>query len=195
MGFGRAAVLIGHPVGRDHGAVEQSEGMARFALGQHRPAPRPVREQGRAIRDRPRRVPYAGPAAQSSCGSRSMPQPANRLAIAAAIGLTATLCLWAPSAAQADPALECTVEGKPGIRIAERCIARDTTRLDLSYTRLSDLSPLAGLTGLETLDISLTQVSDLSQLAGVPGLDLLTTPDGTLYVVKEIEQAIAEWTP
>jgi hypothetical protein len=29
----------------------------------------------------------------------------------------------------------------------------------------------------------------------VPGLDLLTTPDGTLYVVKEIEQAIAEWTP
>jgi hypothetical protein len=28
MGFGRAAVLIGHPVGRDHGAVEQSEGMA-----------------------------------------------------------------------------------------------------------------------------------------------------------------------
>jgi Leucine-rich repeat (LRR) protein len=146
-----------------------------------------------------------------------MPQPANRLATTAAIVLAAATGLGAPGAARADPALECTVEGKPGIRIVDRCIARDTTRLDLSYTRLSDLSPLAEMTELESLHVSFTEVSDLSPLAGlerlrglslyktpvsdlsplagVPGLDLLTTPDGTPYVFNEIEQAVADWTP
>ncbi|MFN7883233.1 MAG: leucine-rich repeat domain-containing protein [bacterium] len=34
--------------------------------------------------------------------------------------------------------------------------------LDLSDTDISDLSPLAGLTGLHTLDLSDTEVSDAS---------------------------------
>jgi hypothetical protein len=44
------------------------------------------------------------------------------------------------------------------------------TTLDLSNTKVSDLSPLAGLTKLSTLNLSNTQVSDLSPLAGLTEL-------------------------
>lgn len=45
--------------------------------------------------------------------------------------------------------------------------------LGLSGTKVSDLSPLAGLTGLQALNVSHTQVSDLSPLARLTGLQAL----------------------
>ncbi|HEX4609648.1 MAG TPA: leucine-rich repeat domain-containing protein, partial [Urbifossiella sp.] len=39
--------------------------------------------------------------------------------------------------------------------------------LNLGGTRVTDMSPLAGLTGLQTLDLSSTKVSDVSPLAGL----------------------------
>ena len=45
--------------------------------------------------------------------------------------------------------------------------------LYLSDTNISDLSPLAGLTGLQSLYLSRTEVSDLSPLAGLKGLHVL----------------------
>jgi Leucine-rich repeat (LRR) protein len=45
--------------------------------------------------------------------------------------------------------------------------------LDLSFTKVSDLAPLAGLTGLHTLYLSFTKVSDLAPLAGLTGLHTL----------------------
>jgi len=45
--------------------------------------------------------------------------------------------------------------------------------LDLSDTDVSDLSPLARLTGLRTLGLYGTKVSDLSPLAGLTGLQSL----------------------
>jgi len=45
--------------------------------------------------------------------------------------------------------------------------------LDLSFTDISDLSPLAGLKGLHTLGLSRTKVSDLAPLAGLTGLQSL----------------------
>ena len=47
------------------------------------------------------------------------------------------------------------------------------TDLDLSKTNISDLSPLAGMSGLTTLDLWGTRVSDLSPLAGLSGLTSL----------------------
>ena len=44
------------------------------------------------------------------------------------------------------------------------------TELNLSVTDLTDLTPLAGLSGLQSLDLSSTQVSDLTPLAGLSGL-------------------------
>ncbi len=49
----------------------------------------------------------------------------------------------------------------------------NVTELDLSNTELTDVSPLAGLTGLQTLWLHNTQVSDLSPLAGLSGLQTL----------------------
>jgi Leucine-rich repeat (LRR) protein len=43
-------------------------------------------------------------------------------------------------------------------------------RLDLSENHLSDLAPLAGLTGLRWLDVSRNRVSNLAPLAGLTGL-------------------------
>ena len=45
--------------------------------------------------------------------------------------------------------------------------------LDLRGTGVSDISPLAGLTGLESLDLRGTGVSDISPLAGLTGLESL----------------------
>jgi Leucine-rich repeat (LRR) protein len=45
--------------------------------------------------------------------------------------------------------------------------------LDLSGTDISDLAPLAGLTGLHVLYLSGTKVSDLAPLAGLTGLQSL----------------------
>ena len=45
--------------------------------------------------------------------------------------------------------------------------------LDCSYTRVSDLGPLAGLSALQSLDCSYTQVSDLGPLAGLSALQWL----------------------
>ena len=52
-------------------------------------------------------------------------------------------------------------------------IAERVTELDLSYSQISDLSPIAGLTGLKTLYLFGTQVSDLSPIAGFTGLKTL----------------------
>jgi hypothetical protein len=45
--------------------------------------------------------------------------------------------------------------------------------LDLFRTQVSDLTPLAGLTGLQTLNLWDTRVSDLTPLAGLTGLQTL----------------------
>jgi len=45
--------------------------------------------------------------------------------------------------------------------------------LDLLGTQVSDLSPVAGLTGLDILDLEFTQVSDLSPLSGMTSLTWL----------------------
>lgn len=47
-------------------------------------------------------------------------------------------------------------------------------RLDLSETRISDLSPISGLTELKMLLLSLTNVRDLTPLAGLIALERLT---------------------
>jgi uncharacterized protein YjbI with pentapeptide repeats len=51
-------------------------------------------------------------------------------------------------------------------------------KLDFSDEPLTDLSPLAGLSGLQRLDLWGTRVSDLSALAGLSGLQSLDL-DGT----------------
>ncbi len=54
-----------------------------------------------------------------------------------------------------------------------------TTEVRCKYTEVTDLSPLAGLTGLTTLKLGNTPVTDLSPLAGLTGLwwlDLSGTP-------------------
>ena len=49
--------------------------------------------------------------------------------------------------------------------------------LYLSYTQVSDLSPIAGLTGLRHLEFVHTQVSDLTPLAGMVALESLNCGD------------------
>ncbi|MBH1974139.1 MAG: leucine-rich repeat domain-containing protein, partial [Rhodobacteraceae bacterium] len=49
--------------------------------------------------------------------------------------------------------------------------------LTLSYTAISDLSPIAGLKHIETLDLSTTRVSDLSPLAALENLETLNLSD------------------
>jgi hypothetical protein len=49
----------------------------------------------------------------------------------------------------------------------------DLSSLDLADTRITDLRPLAGLTGLQSLDLGDTQVTDLTPLAGLTGLQSL----------------------
>jgi Leucine-rich repeat (LRR) protein len=44
----------------------------------------------------------------------------------------------------------------------------------LDYTRVSDLAPLRGLTGLQRLRLNNTQVSDLAPLRGLTGLQFLS---------------------
>jgi len=51
---------------------------------------------------------------------------------------------------------------------------RQPTRLNLGQTAVSDLSPLAGLTGLQELSLNQTAVSDASPLAGLTGLQTLS---------------------
>ncbi len=48
------------------------------------------------------------------------------------------------------------------------------TDLDLSYTQVSDIAPLRGMTGLQTLDLAGTQSSDITPLRGMTGLQLLS---------------------
>ena len=42
-----------------------------------------------------------------------------------------------------------------------------TTEIDLSYSRYTDLAPLAGLTALQTLGLDRCQATDLAPLAGL----------------------------
>lgn len=76
--------------------------------------------------------------------------------------------------------IECDADGKTGIVIPElvRCIATDVTALDLSKTRLSELTPLSRLTNLRKLDVDSTEISDLSPLSQLTGLNWLDI-DGT----------------
>ena len=53
-------------------------------------------------------------------------------------------------------------------------LSKGATSLDLSDTAVTDLSPLAGLTGLRSLNLNRTQVTSLSPLAGLTGLHWLT---------------------
>ena len=49
----------------------------------------------------------------------------------------------------------------------------NATGLNISWTQVSDLSPLKDLTNLQVLDVSSTQVSDLSPLKGLVNLQVL----------------------
>ena len=54
-----------------------------------------------------------------------------------------------------------------------KALSRRATLLNLPNTTISDLSPLAGLTGLRSLNLGSTPVIDLSPLAGLTGLRAL----------------------
>ncbi|MFO0625538.1 MAG: hypothetical protein U0325_07955 [Polyangiales bacterium] len=56
------------------------------------------------------------------------------------------------------------------------------TELDLRYTKLTDLTPLAALVGLHTLGLACTEVSDLGPLAGLTGLRSLS-----LFACKAVD--------
>ena len=60
------------------------------------------------------------------------------------------------------------------------------TSLYLSDTAVSDVSPLAGLTGLTTLDLSDTAVRDVSPLAGLTGLTTLDLSDTAVSDVSPL---------
>lgn len=49
--------------------------------------------------------------------------------------------------------------------------------LDLSGTAVTNLAPLAGLSGLQRLDITGTPVRDTSPVAGIPGLRIVRGQD------------------
>jgi internalin A len=65
---------------------------------------------------------------------------------------------------------------EPNLSEAERRIeeARRTGGLDLSSTGVTDLSPLSGLAGLQSLSLRRTGVTDLSPLSGLAGLQSLS---------------------
>ena len=56
----------------------------------------------------------------------------------------------------------------------EAPVGAQTQRLDLSSRNLTDLSALAGLTGLRELDLSGNRIADLSPLAGLTALEQLS---------------------
>ena len=64
---------------------------------------------------------------------------------------------------------------------------RRLQHLFLNDTRVTDLTPLAGLKELEVLLISNTQVSDLSPLAGLKNLRTLQL-HGTLASDEQVQQ-------
>ena len=49
----------------------------------------------------------------------------------------------------------------------------DVVRVNLREVKVSDVSPLAGLTRLDYVDLGHTQVSDLTPLAGLKSLRML----------------------
>ena len=52
-------------------------------------------------------------------------------------------------------------------------LSEDGKTLDLSGTKVTDLTPLAGLAKLEALDLRGTKVTDLTPLAGLTNLIML----------------------
>ncbi len=55
---------------------------------------------------------------------------------------------------------------------------QNMTELYLGHAPVSDLSPLAGLSGLTVLALEFTQVNDLSPLAGLSGLRKIVLSKG-----------------
>ena len=61
-----------------------------------------------------------------------------------------------------------------------------TERLDLSSRNLTDVSALAGLTGVVELDLSNNRIADLSPLAGLTGLQVLDLRDNQITDVSPL---------
>ena len=61
-----------------------------------------------------------------------------------------------------------------------------TERLDLSSRNLTDVSALAGLTGVVELDLSNNRIADLSPLAGLTGLQVLDLRDNQIMDVSPL---------
>ena len=55
--------------------------------------------------------------------------------------------------------------------------AKKTLNLDISKTAVTDLTPLAGMSSLQSLNLYRTQVTDLTPLAGLSSLKTLSIPD------------------
>ena len=64
--------------------------------------------------------------------------------------------------------------------------AANLTELDLRYTEVSDVSPLAGLKNLETLFFAGTEVSDVSPLAGLTNLTVLYLANNAISDVSPL---------
>ena len=65
-------------------------------------------------------------------------------------------------------------------------LAKNLTRLDLSYNPLSDISPLAGLTNLTQLFFYNNQLSDISPLAGLTNLTVLYLDNNPLSDISHL---------
>ncbi|MEO0990837.1 MAG: TIR domain-containing protein [Pseudomonadota bacterium] len=90
------------------------------------------------------------------------------------------------AAEKAAPVSDCKEQGEAGIRIGDRCVPLNTTKLDLSGTSISDVSTLSGLTGLKTLYLSDTSVSDVRALSSLTGLESLSLSGTSVSDVRAL---------
>lgn len=80
------------------------------------------------------------------------------------------LCLVLPFAGQAQD-VDCNQEAN--VEIAQKCIPKDAERVDLSYSKLTDLSVLAAFTNVKYLNLEFNPVSDLGPLTSLTTLEEL----------------------
>ncbi len=81
----------------------------------------------------------------------------------------------APQTTPTAPKPDCKTDaGKNGFTILSKCYAADITKLDLSGTDISDLTPIGGLKNLKTLFVYNTKIPDLTPISGLTNLTWLS---------------------
>ena len=105
------------------------------------------------------------PGAGARCPSPALPPPSPQARLST------------PAPTRAEPPPDFSMDAVRALVLAGKAVPADwvplVTELDLSQSGLTDATPLAGLTALQSLDLRGTKVSDVTPLAGLAALQIL----------------------